>query len=204
LALQNNLKTFAFIGSGFNCLFPSANKNLSEKIIKTGGAIISEYPINASPQKHYFVARNRLISGSSKAVLIVEAQEKSGTLITARFAMEQDRDILAIPNNIFEKNSKGTNNLIREGAVLVESAEDVFEELGIEKNLALDFEKIDVSLSKVQKEIVNLFEKNNEIDVDFIYENLGLPVEAILSELTILELEGIIRQTKNEAYIKII
>jgi len=124
-AVKNNLKTMAIIGSGYNKLYPSENKNLANTIIQKGGAIVSEYPINFWPEKYYFVARNRIISGVSKAILIVESKKRGGTLITAKFAEEQNRDIFAIPNNIFELNGQGTNQLIKEGAKLIESAEDI-------------------------------------------------------------------------------
>lgn len=204
LALNNNLKTLAYIGSGFNFLFPALNKNLSEKIIKNNGAVVSEYPINFSAQKYYFVSRNRLISGSSKAILIIEAQEKSGTLITAKFANEQNRDILVVPNSIFEKNSKGTNKLIKEGAILVESAEDILMELGLEKQKDFNEDLFLTNLTNNQKNIIKLFEKNSQIDLDFIAEKTSLEIGEIMSELTILELAGIIKQIKNNFYIKIL
>jgi len=132
-AVKNNLKTMAIIGSGYNKLYPSENKNLANTIIQKGGAIVSEYPINFWPEKYYFVARNRIISGVSKAILIVESKKRGGTLITAKFAEEQNRDIFAIPNNIFELNGQGTNQLIKEGAKLIESAEDIIWEMGLNK-----------------------------------------------------------------------
>ena len=202
-AINQNLKTLAVIGSGFNRLFPSINKSLASQIIENDGAIVSEYPINFEPQKYYFVARNRLISGLSKAVLIVEAQKKSGTLITAKFAEEQNRDILAIPNNIFSQNSFGTNQLIKDGAKLIMSGNDILEEMGMDKKESIN-DISTLNLSVAQKSIIKLFEKFNELSIDNICESTELGISQILTELTILELNGIIRPTKNNQYIKII
>ncbi len=204
LSIKNNLKTLAFIGSGFNYFYPAANKSLADKIVEKGGAVVTEYPLNTPVQKYYFVARNRLISGTSKAMLIIEAKEKSGTMVTAKFAEEQNRDILAVPNNIFEANSRGTNKIIKEGAILVQSAEDVLEELKIDRKNDFSEESRSLLLSINQKNIIELFKKNTEIDVDVIYDNVNLSVQEIMAELTILELKGIIKQTKNGRYMKIL
>lgn len=176
---------------------------MASQIIENDGAIVSEYPINFEPQKYYFVARNRLISGLSKAVLIVEAQKKSGTLITAKFAEEQNRDILAIPNNIFSQNSFGTNQLIKDGAKLIMSGNDILEEMGMDKKESIN-DISTLNLSVAQKSIIKLFEKFNELSIDNICESTELGISQILTELTILELNGIIRPTKNNQYIKII
>ena len=132
-ALNNNLKTIGIIGSGFIGFAPRRNISLAREIVKNDGLVVSEYPIDFYPRKYYFVARNRIISGVSKGVLIVEAQKKSGTLITAKFAEEQNRDLLIIPNNIFESNGEGTNQLIKEGARLVNSCSDIIDEIGLKK-----------------------------------------------------------------------
>lgn len=130
-ALENGLKTIGIIGSGFNYFFPSENIELAKSIVKNNGLVVSEYPLDFKPEKYYFPARNRIISGISKGVLIVEAQKKSGTLITAKFAEEQNRDIYAIPNNIFEKNSCGTNILIKDGAKLIDSGDDILLDMNL-------------------------------------------------------------------------
>lgn len=121
-------KTIAVIGSGLDIIYPEENKWLYEKIVKTGGAIISEYPLGTKPLKYHFPARNRIISGLSDGVLVVEAKEKSGTLITVDFALEQGKNIFVVPGNINSLNSNGTNRLIQEGAKLVENISDILEE----------------------------------------------------------------------------
>lgn len=122
-------KTIAVLGSGLDEIYPKQNIELAREIIKNGGCIISEYPLGTKPEKQHFPQRNRIISGLSNGVLVVEANEKSGALITIDFALEQGRDVFAIPGNIFNETSKGTNNLIKQGAKLVTSYQDILEEI---------------------------------------------------------------------------
>lgn len=122
-------KTIAVLGGGLDEIYPKQNVELAKQIIKNGGCIISEYPLETKPEKLHFPQRNRIISGLSKGVLIVEASEKSGSLITADFALEQGRDVFAVPGNISSSTSFGTNNLIKQGAKLVTSYEDILIEI---------------------------------------------------------------------------
>lgn len=118
-AVEANKKTIAVLGNGLDTIYPKENINLSQKILDSGGAIISEYPLGIKPKKENFPARNRIISGMSNGLLVVEAKEKSGTLITVDFALEQGRDVFVVPGNIVSENSAGTNDLIKQGAKLV-------------------------------------------------------------------------------------
>ena len=118
-------KTIAVIGSGLDEIYPKENTKLFEEIIKSGGIIISEYPLGTKPFKMNFPARNRIISGLAKGIIVVEAKEKSGTLITVDFALEQGKDVYVVPGNIDEINSIGTNNLIKQGAAIVTNYRDV-------------------------------------------------------------------------------
>ena len=118
-AVEANKKTIAVLGNGLDTIYPKENINLSQKILDSGGAIISEYPLGIKPKKENFPARNRIISGMSNGLLVVEAKEKSGTLITVDFALEQGRDVFVVPGNIVSENSVGTNDLIKQGAKLV-------------------------------------------------------------------------------------
>ena len=122
-------KTIAVIGSGLDNIYPKENIELAKKIIEEGGCIISEYPLGTKPEKNHFPARNRIISGLSEAVLVVEAKEKSGSLITADFAIEQGRDVFAVPGNINSKNSVGTNLLIQEGAFPILNYKNILKNL---------------------------------------------------------------------------
>lgn len=118
-------KTVAVIGNGLDFIYPKENMKLAEEIIKNQGCVISEYPLGTKPEKQNFPARNRIISGISKGVLVVEAKEKSGTLITVDFALEQGRDVFVIPGNIDSVNSNGTNELLKQGAGIVCEVKDI-------------------------------------------------------------------------------
>lgn len=118
-AVEANKKTIAVLGNGLDTIYPKENINLSQKILDSGGTIISEYPLGTKPKKENFPARNRIISGMSNGLLVVEAKEKSGTLITVDFALEQGRNVFVVPGNIVSENSAGTNDLIKQGAKLV-------------------------------------------------------------------------------------
>lgn len=127
-AVKANGQTIAILGSGFGHIYPKENKELCREIIQKGGAILTEYEPSSKPEKMHFPARNRLISGLSNGVLVVEAKQKSGTLITVDHALEQGREVFIIPGNITSNNSYGTNDLIKQGAKLVTSIEDILEE----------------------------------------------------------------------------
>ena len=126
-AIDTKGKTIAVIGSGLDVIYPKENEILAKQILANGGTIISEYPLGTKPNKNNFPARNRIISGLSRGVIIVEAKEKSGSLITANFALEQGREVFAVPGNINSINSIGTNNLIKDGAIPVCNYSDVLQ-----------------------------------------------------------------------------
>ena len=124
-AINAKGKTVAVLGSGLDIIYPKENKKLYEDIIKNNGLIISEYPIGTPPRKQNFPARNRIISGLSDGVLVIEARKNSGTNITVDFALEQGKDVFVIPGNIYSKTSDGTNFLIKEGAIPVTDYKDI-------------------------------------------------------------------------------
>ncbi|MFT4694019.1 MAG: DNA processing protein [Francisella sp.] len=192
-SLKNNLKTIAVIGTGINIVYPASNRALYEKIAKNG-LIVSEFPIGTKPLRHNFPLRNRLISGLSKGVLVIEAASKSGSLITAKLALDQNKEVFAIPGSIFNSTSQGCNDLINQGAKLVRSADDIMEELLIDsssqshttaitpiKDLNLEpkqllvYESISDSLTTIDK-IVNItalnYSKITEILFDLEMQNL--------------------------------
>ena len=114
------------LGCGLNVIYPPENKILYKQILQKGGAIVTEYPLDTKPQSYNFPARNRIISGLSDGVLVVEAKKRSGTLITVEHALDQGKDIYAIPGNIYNNNCYGTNDLIKQGAIPVTSIDDFF------------------------------------------------------------------------------
>jgi DNA processing protein len=128
-ALENNGYTVAILGTGLekSAIYPRENKQLADDIIKNSGCLISEFPLNTKPLPFNFPQRNRIISGLAQATLVIEATQKSGTLITARLALENNRDVFAIPGNIYNLSSMGTNNLIRQGAIPVTDIQDILE-----------------------------------------------------------------------------
>ena len=130
-SLKNNLKTIAVIGTGINIVYPASNRALYEKIARNG-LIISEFALGTKPLRHNFPLRNRLISGLSKGVLVIKAASKSGSLITAKLALDQNKEVFAIPGSIFNATSQGCNDLINQGAKLVRNADDIMEELLID------------------------------------------------------------------------
>ena len=125
--IKANGKTIAVVGNGLDIVYPRENQYLYEKIVEENGAIISEYPLGTEPEKMNFPARNRIISGISKGIIVIEAKKKSGTLITVDFALEQGRDVYVVPGNINSLNSVGTNDLIKQGAKMVTKVDEIFE-----------------------------------------------------------------------------
>jgi len=143
-AIDANLPTIVFPGSGLsnNRIYPRTNFNMVQKILSSGGCFISEFEPNFKATPWAFPMRNRLMAGISKAVLIIEAEEKSGTLITARLATDYNKDVFALPGSIFSTSSKGANKLIRQGAVPITSSSDILEALGFESDNTLKKKEI--------------------------------------------------------------
>jgi len=191
-ALEVGLKTIAFPGSGLspNVLYPRTNFNLAKEIIAKGGALISEFEPEFKATDWAFPARNRLMAGIAKATLIIEAEEKSGTLITARLAADYNRDVLAVPGSIFSANSIGPNRLIRQGATPITTSEELLEALGFEISQK-PFEP--PPLNPAEKEILDLLIE--PLDRDEILRKTGKPASEINTLLTILEIKGLIKET---------
>jgi len=193
-ALEGKGRTTAVMGSAIddNSIYPSENLNLVKKIISSGGAIISEYEPGTKSEIWFFPERNRIISGLSRGVLVVEAPEKSGALITARIALEQNREVFAIPGSIFSKNSIGTNNLIKSGAKMVTTVDDILEELNLtELKTEKGIEK-EENLTKEEKIILKIIEKE-PIHTDKICKISKMAAGQVLSIVSVLEIKGIIK-----------
>jgi len=196
--------TFAVLGSGLDDknIYPSSNKILAKNIINSGGALISEYAPGTHPHKMYFPQRNRIISGLTLGTLVTEAPEHSGALITAYSALEQNREVFAVPGNIFHINSSGTHKLITKGAKLVTSADDILESLNLEnisqKTMPLEPQALSREEEKLM-EILRIEPKH----IDEIIRESGLQASRITSALTILELSGAIKNIGNGMYRKI-
>lgn len=196
-ALNAHGKTIAVMGTGLDNIFPNTNKKLSEKI-KENGCLISEYPLTTPALKHHFPERNRIISGLSLGTIVIEAPLKSGALITTRFALEQNREVFAIPGSIFSKNSEGTNELIKAGAKLVNNVNDILTEL----NLPLAIKQNSVNnenLNEIEKKIMEIFYNSEKsLNVDEIITLTNLDPSVINQNLTFLELKNLIQQNANK------
>lgn len=126
-SIEANARTIAVVAHGLDMIYPKENRNLAIKILEKGGAIVSEYYLGTKPLKRNFIARNRIISGLSKSIVVIEAKKKSGSLITANFALNEGRDVYAVPGNISNINSEGTNELIKSGANLLTNYLDLID-----------------------------------------------------------------------------
>jgi DNA processing protein len=189
-AIEKGKRTIAVLGTGLDrkSIYPRENIKLVEKILETGGALISEFEPGTHGTKYTFPKRNRIISGLSLGVLVVEAKLKSGALITAKYAREQKRKIFAIPGSIFSQNSKGCHFLIKNGAKLVESAEDILKELKM-KNLLMKKKEIEEKSSKESSLILEAL-KEGALNIEKIIEKTKLSPSTVASLLSILEIEG--------------
>lgn len=191
-ALAAGGRTIAVLGSGLDILYPPENAKLAEAIVERG-AVVSEFPLGTPPEPGNFPYRNRVISGLSLGVLVVEAPEGSGALRTAYHALEQGRDVFAVPGNIFSRASLGTNKLIQEGAKLVLSTQDILEEL----NLTMVPQQLEMRelLPENEAEAVLLRLLSSEpMHIDELGRSSGLPIAQVSSTLAMLELKGQVRQ----------
>jgi DNA processing protein len=216
-ALSAKGKTIAVFGTGVDVIYPKENSRLSEQILALGGALISEFPLGTFAAPQNFPIRNRILSGMSLGVLVIEAAEYSGTRITARCALEQNRDVFAVPGNVTNKNSWGPNTLIKQGAKLVATWEDVWEDLPAAVKLSLTPAPGDESASGSsaslfpdnklpphEKRILSLLKQDESTHIDEIVEHLDkeLSSSEIFAALFELELAGKVRQMPGKNFVK--
>jgi DNA processing protein len=210
-------KTIAVFGTGVDVIYPKENSRLSEQILALGGALISEFSVGTFAAPQNFPIRNRILSGMSVGVLVVEAAEYSGTRITARLALEQNRDVFAVPGNVTNKNSWGPNTLIKQGAKLVATWEDVWEDLPTEVRLALTPSASlesqgsssaslfpDEGLPPHEKRILSLLKADEATHIDELVEKLETELSSseIFAALFELELNGKVRQMPGKNFVK--
>ena len=201
-ALDAGGKTIAVLANGLDKIYPAQNKNLAKKILEYKGALVSEYPPGTPPYPNQFLERNRIISGLCQAIIVIEAPDRSGSLATARHALEQGREVFIIPGPIDHPNYSGSHKLIRDGARLITSAENIFEDLGLEnlkpgrpslKNL---LEKINI---KDKNQIAILTALSNSavpLNIDKICELTKLSSQTANQSLAVLVILEIIKETE--------
>jgi DNA processing protein len=205
-ALDAGGKTIAVLGCGVDVVYPRANSQLRERIIKSG-ALLSEFPLGVYPQAWHFPIRNRIISGMSLAVIVVEAPQGSGALLTADWALEQGREVLVVPGPITSPNFKGNHQLIKEGAQIVETAEDVFEALGIPKEEIKPHAEVTPKaqlqrlpgLSPVELKILEVLSKG-ERHIDQIVRETAMPISEVSTALVQLEVRRLAKRGRGGLY----
>jgi len=197
-ALSVGLKTLVFPGSGLSpaAMYPKTNVRLARDVVQAGGCLISEFEPDFKATLWSFPMRNRLMAGISKAVLVIEAAEKSGTTITARLATEYNRDLLVVPGSIFSPNSAGTNRLLRQGATPVTSSEEVLEALGFTVDKKEKQAKLFVDLSPEEKKIVELLRE--PIERNELIKKMKMPTPAANALLSIMEIKELIKEELGE------
>ena len=220
-AVQARGRTVAVFGTGVDVIYPRENKKLSEQILEFGGALVSEFPLGTGPTPHNFPLRNRIISGLSRGVLVVEAGEYSGTRITSRCALEQCREVYAVPGNVTNKQAWTPNTLIKQGAKLVATWEDVFEELPSEIRLRLQAHSAELpvpqtaslfdpppsatELPAAEQKVFSAIKMDESIHIDELIEKFdsALSSSEIFSALFELELNNKIRQLPGKNYVRV-
>jgi DNA processing protein len=208
-ALDGGGRTVAVMGCGIDVIYPPEHRKLAEAIIAGGGAIVSELPLGTQPMAENFPTRNRILSGLCLGVVIVEAAEKSGSLITARMALEQNRQVFAVPGSPLTGKTRGSNRLLKDGAKLVECVEDVIEEIapqlvtagGSTRKTAKSLDNSSMmakaaveSASDEDKLILKQLKQDQKLHVDSLIAASGLTPQAVLRLLLELELKGVVAQ----------
>jgi DNA processing protein len=205
--LESGGRTLAVLGCGLSYIYPAENRRLAERICHQG-AIVSEFPMTTKPERLNFPLRNRTISGLSLGTLVVEAGERSGALITAQWALDQGRDVFAVPGNVTAPTSRGTNRLIKMGAKLVERVEDILEELpqyaiGVEHQRAPKQEELCLADSTPdERRLLALLDPVEGRHIDWIIEHAHFPTSMVSALLLKLELEGKVTQLPGKLFLK--
>jgi DNA processing protein len=197
-ALDAGLFPVAFPGSGISeeTLYPISNLRLAEKIITAGGCVVSEFPPEMKAELYTFPMRNRLMAGLSKASLIIEAQEKSGTLITARMALDYNKDVLAVPGPINSDYSKGTNKLIRQGATPITCSDDILEALGFKVDDESKQKSLFDDASGEEKKILKMLVE--PLPRDELIRAMKMPTGRANATLSVMEIKGLIKEELGE------
>jgi DNA processing protein len=199
-ALESGGRTLAVLGCGTDVIYPAENRGLAERIMAGQGALVSDYPLGTQPEAKNFPARNRIISGLALGVIVVEAGERSGALITAKFALEQDREVFAVPGNINSLASKGPNKLIQQGAKLVRHVDDVLEELNL--TMVPEHSAMQMIMPETAEEAVLLSHLSHQpVHIDDLTRLAELPSGMVSSTLSMMELKGMVQQVGGMSFV---
>ncbi|WP_346354638.1 DNA-processing protein DprA [Azotosporobacter soli] len=201
-ALSGGGQTLAVLGCSINTVYPAEHRQLLKQIVDGGGGVISEYPPGTPLNKGHFPARNRIISGLSRGVVVVEAAQRSGALITADFALEEGRDVFAVPGSIFSSTSQGTHQLIEQGAKLTSCVQDILAEYG-ESSKRIASESEEHSLQGMEATLYNVLSYEEAQTTDEIIMRTGLPAPEAAHGLLLLELRGFIAEQEGKRYIRV-
>lgn len=198
-ALKAGGRTVAVLGCGVDVVYPPEHRRLAQQIVENG-ALVSDYPIGTPPDALNFPPRNRIISGLSLGVVVVEADDRSGALITAEFAAEQGRDVFAVPGNIFNRTSRGTNRLIQQGAHIVLDVQSILEELNL--NMVADRVEVEAAVPEndIEREILARL-SHEPTQVDELVRALAMPAADVTATLALMELKGLVRQATGTSYV---
>lgn len=194
-AVEHSGKTIAVLACGVDCCRPAENFGLYQEILKNNGLILSEYPLSLPPQKGTFLARNRIIAALSDGILVTEAAFDSGSLVTADWGFKLNKKVFAVPGQITSRMSDGSLKLLKRGATLVTSAQDILGEFNYIKKAGVDYTKKFKALSLEEKNIVSLLE-NEELSLDEISRKLKVPVSKLFIAISKLEIDGIVKNEK--------
>ncbi len=198
-AIEAKGVSIAILANGLNTIYPAQNKQLADKLIALGGAVISEYAPNTPAFPNQFLARNRIVSGLCVATIVIEAPERSGTLATARFALEQGRDVFVVPGPVGHPNYTGSHKLIRDGARLTTSPEDILEDLGLASMEVprRPLEELWTSRTGHERSIVaTLAQAGAPLDIDKLSELTHIEAQTINSAITTLLMDGVVKETE--------
>ncbi len=200
-AIKSTGRTIGVLGCGVDQIYPPENRKLAEEIVNSG-AIISEYAPGTPPDSNNFPPRNRIISGLAQAVVIIEAGETSGALITGSFAAEQGREVFAVPGGIYSPQSKGCNRLIRDGAHPLLTIENLLEILNVENVQAYKQARLLIPADEIESKLLTILNQDN-CSIDELTAQTGLAIDQVSATLIMMELKGMIRQSDSATYMLI-
>lgn len=200
--LEHNGYTIAVLANGLlpHSIFPSEHQQLAKRIVEQGGLLVSEYPPNEVARRYYFPARNRIIAGLTLGTVVIEARLKSGALVTAKHALDMNREVFAVPGSIFSSRSVGTNKLIQQGAKLIQTPQDILDELPLQHSPqgTLPFTP-PIQLGPIQQAIIIALESDS-FGIELLMKQLDISAAQLAEHLTALEIQGIVRRNMDYTY----